>query len=153
MRPMTYSLQFRGQIAELDGGLRKEGRAPGCALVTSLTSDGPEGRYVWLPDDDEALFESLVTFTGDASFEELGTIVFARGHELHLRGAGELAASPDPNLRHGTAVWEVADGMGAFESARGRVTSNFFLSDTGDLTESQLGVVFTTKRSKGGNET
>jgi hypothetical protein len=143
MRPITYSLQFRGQAVELYRGLRKQGRAPGCALVTSLTPGGLEARYVWACDDDEALFESTLAFTGDSSFEELGTIHFARGHALHLRGVGELAASPDPHLRQGTVAWEVTGGEGAFAGARGRVTSNVLLSDTGDLTESQLGVVFT----------
>jgi hypothetical protein len=143
MRPLTYSLQFRGLVEELDGRLRKEARAPGCALVTSLTPGGLEGRYVWALDDDEALFLSTLAFTGDASFEEHGTIHFARGHALHLVGVGELAASPDPHLRQGTVAWEVTGGDGAFAGARGRVTSNVLLSDTGDLTESQLGVVFT----------
>jgi hypothetical protein len=142
MRPITYSLQFRGQAIEREGGLMRQGRSPGCSLVTSLTSAGVKARFVWASDDHEALFESILAFTGADSFEEDGTIVFARGHVLLARGLGRLAASPDPHLRQGTALWEVVGGEGQFEGASGRITSNFFLSNTGELTENQLGVIF-----------
>jgi hypothetical protein len=142
MAPLTYSLQFRGQVDRLPGGLRKRGRAPGCALVTSITPDGLDARYVWSPAEDEALLESTLAFTDGDRFREAGTIVFSRGHALRLHGQGELARSADPHLRHGTVVWEVAGGAGRYEGASGRITSNFVLSDTGDLTENQLGVIF-----------
>lgn len=142
MKPITYSLQFRGHAEELEGGLRKQGRAPGCALVTSLTSAGLDARYVWSPDEDEALFESTLCFTAGDAFREDGTILITRKHTLRLRGRGRLTRSPDPHLRHGTVVWEVTGGSGQFVAASGQVTSNFFLSDTGELTENQLGVIF-----------
>lgn len=142
MKPVTYSLQFRGQAQRLEGGLRKEARAPTCALMTSLTADGVEGRYVSAPGDDEAFFASTLSFIETDGFEEEGTIVFSRGNAVRMRGRGQLGVSPDPHLLHGAVVWEVAGGEGQFEGASGRITSNFFLSDTGDLTENQLGVIF-----------
>jgi hypothetical protein len=143
MKPITYSLQFRGQATHVEGGLRKEASAPTCALLTNLTPDGVEGHYVWAPDDDEAFFVSTLAFTEGDSFEEKGRIVFSRGNTLRIRGRGQLGASPDPHLRQGTVVWEVTGGEGQFDGASGRITSNFFLSDTSDLTENQLGVIFT----------
>lgn len=142
MRPITYSLQFRGQADEFPGGLRNQTRAPGCALVTSLTPDGVDGRFVCAPGDAEAFFESRLVFTDAESFEGQGAVVFSRGHVLRVRGRGRFEPSPDPHLRQGTVVWEVTDGEGQFDGASGRITSNFFLSDTGDLTDAQLGVVF-----------
>ena len=142
MKPVTYSLQFRGQAEELAPGLRKHGWAPGCALVTKLTLDGLEACHVWAADEDEALLESILVFTSRNRFREDATITFARGHTLRLRGRGQLAGSVDPDLRHGTVVLEVAGGAGRFAGATGRVTSNFFLSATGDLTENQLVVIF-----------
>jgi hypothetical protein len=142
VKPITYSLQFRGHAAERSAGLQKHARAPGCALVTSLGPDGVDGGFVWAPDGDEAYLESELVFTGDESFEERGRIVFARGHALRIEGRGVLSASPDPHLSQGTVVWTVGGGDGQFEGASGRITSSFFLSDTGDLTENQLGVVF-----------
>jgi hypothetical protein len=146
MKPITYSLQFRGTAAQLERGLRKEARAPGCALVTSLTPAGVEGTFSWAPGDDEAIFESTLAFTGGGGFDEEGSILFARGHVLRVRGRGQLAASSDPHLLHGTVVWEVAGGDGQFGDAGGRITSNFLLSDTGELTENQLGVIFAKSR-------
>lgn len=142
MAPLTYSLQFRGQVDSVVGGLRKRGRAPGWALVTTLTAHGLDARYVWSPDEDEAVLESTLAFTAHDRFREAGTILFASGHALRLRGHGQLGPSADPDLRHGTVVWEVAGGAGRYEGATGLVTSNLVLSDTGDLTENQLGVIF-----------
>ena len=146
MKPITYSLQFRGQATQLEGGLRKQASAPGCALVTSLSHRGVAASYVWAPGEEEAFFESTLVFTADESFEERGRIVFSRGHALRVQGQGRLEASADPHLRHGAVVWTVAGGDGQFEGASGQITSNFFLSDTGDLTENQLGVIFATER-------
>ena len=142
MKPITFSLQFRGQAARLDGGLRKHASAPGSALVTSLGVDGVEGHFVWAPDDKEAILDATLAFIGGCGFEEQGTIAFPRGNALRMTGRGRLAGSPNPDLRQGAGVWKVAGGKGRFEGASGLITSNFFLSDTGDLTENQLGVIF-----------
>jgi hypothetical protein len=142
MRPITFSLQFRGVADEHDGGLRKYARAPGCALVTSLI-DGLAGHYVWSENESEAVFESTLAFVDETSFRESATIRLPRGEGLRLDGRGVLAASPDPQLRHGIVVWEIVGGDGRLAGTCGRVTSNFLLSETGDLTETQLGVMFT----------
>jgi hypothetical protein len=142
VKPITFSLQFRGQVAEFEGELRKQARAPGCALVTSLTADGPAGRFVWAPGDEEALLESTLRFQDERRFDEAGTIAFARGNILRIRGRGRLAPSANPDLRQGTIVWRIEDGDGHFQGATGLITSNFLLSATGDVTENQLAVVF-----------
>jgi hypothetical protein len=139
---MTYALQFRGQVAPLTDGFRKHGRSPGCALVTSLARTGPDVRYVWAEDEVEAVLESTLRFEDREAFSEEGTLHFAPGHALEVRGRGFLVGSPDPCLRQGTTVWEVLGGTGALAGASGWITSNLLLSETGDLTESQLGVIF-----------
>lgn len=148
MHPITFSLQFRGQVGEAAEGLRKEARAPGGALVTSLTPKGPDGRFVWAPDDDEALFESRLAFRDERRFDEEGRIVFGPGNSLRISGRGRLEPSADPELRQGTVVWNVDGGDGHFEGATGLITSNFLLSATGDLTENQLAVVFTVAETR-----
>lgn len=55
---------------------------------------------------------------------------------------GRLADSADKHLRHGTAVLHVLGGTGQFEGASGRLTCNFVVSDTGEFTDAQLGMVF-----------
>jgi hypothetical protein len=85
-------------------------------------------------------------FTDDETFDEDGTVGFAPGNSVRFHGRGRLAASPNPHLSHGTVVWEVAGGHGQLEGASGLVTSNFLLSDTGELTENQLGLIFAPRR-------
>jgi hypothetical protein len=142
VKPITYALQFRGQVARLGEDLRKQARAPGGALVTSLSADGPSGRFVWAAKDEEALLESRLEFKAERCFEEEGTIVFAPGNIMRIRGRGRLAPSADPDLRQGTVVWRIEFGAGHLEGASGLITSNLLLSATGDLTENQLGVIF-----------
>jgi len=141
--PITFSLQFRGHVAKAGDGLRKEARAPGCALVTSLTPEGPAARFVWASGDEEAFFESKLAFQDERRFEEEGRIVFGPGNALRISGRGRLAPSADPELRQGTVVWSIDGGDGHFDDSSGLITSNFLLSATGDLTENQLAVVFT----------
>jgi hypothetical protein len=142
VKPITFSLQFRGQVALSEGRLRKQASAPGCALVTRLTAEGPDTHFEWAPGDEEALLDSRLAFLDERRFDELGTIVFALGNSLRIRGSGRLEPSADPDLRQGTVVWTIEGGEGHFEGATGLITSNFLLSATGDLTENQLGVVF-----------
>jgi hypothetical protein len=51
----------------------------------------------------EATFESEVTFTGEQSFQEVGTIAFGDGHRLRFStvGSGFLGASADPGRKQG----------------------------------------------------
>ena len=146
MKPITFALQFRGQVAQFEGDLRKQARAPGCALVTSLTAAGPAARFVWAPGDEEALLESTLAFQDERRFDEAGTIAFATGNALRIRGRGRLAPSAAPDLRQGTIVWSIEGGDGRLEGSSGLITSNFLLSATGDLTENQLAVLFANVR-------
>jgi hypothetical protein len=59
---------------------------------------------------------------------------------------GRLAACPDPNLRQGTVVQEVEGGDGQFAGAEGLITSNFFVSDTGEVTDNHFGLIFVRDR-------
>ena len=70
--------------------------------------------------------------------------IFGNGNALRFRSSsdGTLAPSAEPGLRHGAAAWVIDGGAGAFEGATGRIVSNFLLSETGDLTDNQLGVLF-----------
>jgi hypothetical protein len=144
MRHVAFSMQFRGQSTRLSPGvLTARATAPSSALVTQVEPDGVHSRLE-VREGDEAHLECRLTFLDESRFEEVGTISFGNGNALRFRSAavGTLAASAEPGLRHGTAAWEVDGGAGRFEGATGRIVSNFLLSDTGDLTDNQLGVLF-----------
>jgi hypothetical protein len=121
MKPTIYSMQFRGQAREV---------APG---VVRKIAEGAETRL-----------ESDVSFSDETTFREEGTIDFGDGNRVRFRtlGVGWLGLSPEPELRQGAVIWEVDGGNGRFEDAQGLITSNFLVSDTGDVTDNQFGVVF-----------
>jgi hypothetical protein len=58
-----------------------------------------------------------------------------------------VAVLPPRGVRHGAAVLEVCGGTGRFAGACGRITSNFVVAADGEITDHQLGVVFTTEEA------
>jgi hypothetical protein len=144
LSPIVYSLQFRGRITSLSSRvLEQRASAPSQVLITTVDANGLAG-HVQPGEGKEALLVSRLVLADDGSFDQSGTIEFAAGHVLAFRsiGAARLAPSPDPNLRHGVAIWEVEGGEGQFHGARGRITSNFFMSDTNELTDNHFGLIF-----------
>lgn len=146
MRQILYAMQFRGNAApanESGTALKANTTAPSCT-ITSLT--GPQGVSGQLQETagGQANFESDVTFTGETSFQESGKIEFGEGHRLHFStvGQGYIAPSPDPELKHGCVIWKIEHGEGQFEKASGLITSNFFVSTTGEVTDNHYGVIF-----------
>jgi hypothetical protein len=143
--PIVYSLQFRGRITSLSSRvLEQRATAPSQVLITTVDANGLAGR-VQAGKGEEALLVSRLVLADDGTFDQSGTIEFAPGHALTFRSivADRLGSSPDPHLRHGAAVWEVEGGEGQFRGAHGRITSNFFLSDTNELTDNHFGLIFT----------
>ena len=149
LQPIVYSLQFRGRITSLSSRvLEQRASAPSQVLITTVDANGLAGD-VQPGEGKEALLVSRLVLADDGSFDQSGTIEFAPGHVLAFRsvGAARLAPSPNPNLRHGAAIWEVEGGEGQFHGARGRITSNFFMSDTNELTDNHFGLIFVARAS------
>jgi hypothetical protein len=140
---LVYSMQFRGQTrAAAVGGSGAAMTAPSCSFLSTIDERGLHSSWATAPGED-AVFRSRRGLEAGGG-KELATVLFGSGHALQLRsvGAAVVGPSPDPHLRHGTQVWLVEAGEGQFAGAAGRITSNFFLSDTGELTDNQLGVIF-----------
>lgn len=97
---------------------------------------------------ERATVDAQLSFANERSFRLTGEIRLEGEGTLRFRslGRGRLDASPAPGLRHGTAVLEVCGGTGRFDGAHGRITSNFVVSDDGEITDHQLGVVFVAVR-------
>ena len=49
---------------------------------------------------------------------------------------------PDPHLKQASVISEVIGGTGQFDGARGQIVSNILVSDTGEVTDNHLGVIF-----------
>jgi len=144
MQHVAFSMQFRGHSTALSPGVvTARATAPSSALVTEIDQAGVHARHEPRPGQ-EAHLECRLTFHNDTSFDEVGTISFGNGNTLRFRSThpGTLGPSADPALQHGTITWEVDNGAGTFAGVSGRITSNFLLSTSGDLTDHHLGLLF-----------
>jgi hypothetical protein len=148
MKPITYSLQFRGRASSAAADrMRLRLTAPSSALVTSLGPDGVQGAFEDVAGGDATL-EADLSLRDHSAFDDAGTIEFGHGNSVRFRsvGLGRLVECPDRNLRHGTVVRQVEGGDGQFERAEGLITSNFLVSDTGEVTDNHLGLIFVHER-------
>lgn len=129
MTPTVLELEFRGQATAL---------APGVLLVRASAPGTPFGAG-------EALLEARLSLLGHTGLDLAGTVSLGAGAALRFRtlGLGVLGSTPEPALRHGAAVCEIDGGAGALQGATGRMTSNFVLADSGELTDRQVYLVFT----------
>jgi hypothetical protein len=158
MRQMIYSMRFTGQVAPIGTSptvMKAKTSAESCTLTTVV---GPEGLHSALEQvsGGRATFESDVTFiggfessevtsAGEGGFRETGTITFGEGgHRLHFStiGQGYIGPSAELNLRQGTVMWQIDAGEGQFKGARGLITSNFTVSEAGEVTDYHFGVIF-----------
>lgn len=146
MERLLYALQFKGQAGPVEGRegvLKAATSAPSCRLTTTVADDGLRTELQPV-DGGTAQFESEVTLTGDTSFQESGTITFGGGNRLRFStvGQGYLAPSPDPKQSAGAVSWRIDGGEGQLEGASGLITSNFLVSDTGEVLDNHFGVIF-----------
>jgi hypothetical protein len=144
MKPVTFSLQFRGvATAEAAGVLVVRATAPGCSLVTIVDEEGVHGHFEPATGG-EAVLDARIQIRDAGTFAHEGTVAFGHRHLVRFRSVegGRLQMSPDRHLQHGCVILEIVGGHGQFANARGRITSNFFLSDTGEVTDNQLGLFF-----------
>ena len=131
--PVVYSMRLTGMTKEISPG-----------VLRKAETEIPDG----------ARLESEILLADGNSFREQGTIRFGSASELWFRtlGTGHLARSSDPGLRHGTVTWELDGGRGPFEGASGRISSNFVVTDEGEVTDEQLGLIFLPTSSKGAQQ-
>ena len=146
-RQILYTMQFKGQaVPANDTGtvLKATTTAPSCTITTVVGATGVSGS-LQPAGGGQAHFESQVTFTGETSFQEAGSITFGDNqHRLYFStvGHGSIGTSADPHLKHGSVIWKVDRGEGQFAGATGLITSNFFVSNAGEVTDNHCGVLF-----------
>lgn len=145
MKQIIYALDFRGQggPGPKEGTMSARTSAKPARTTTKVGASGIDSS-IDAVGGTEATFESIVTLTGESSFLESGSITFGEGNRLHFStvGQGYLAGSADPKLRAGIVNWRIDSGEGQFEGATGLITSNFTVSDVGEVVDYQFGVIF-----------
>ena len=140
-------MHFRGQLSRSGGeggSLRETSSGTSCTMETVV---GPSGAETTLhpADGDMAFVETEIHMTGEQTFEGSGVLAFGDEGEDGLRfstKAGQLGPSGVPGMLAGAASWKVDGGDGRFASASGFITSNFTVTESGELNEYQCGLVF-----------
>jgi hypothetical protein len=147
MAQILYMMQFKGKAAPTNAAgtvLKAATTAQSCTLTTIVGANGVSGT-LQPASGGQAVFESEVTFTDETSFQEAGTIAFGgAGNRIHFNtvGQGYIGPSADPQLKHGSVIWKIERGEGQFAGATGLITSNFFVSSEGEVTDHHFGVIF-----------
>ncbi|MBI1779118.1 MAG: hypothetical protein HYR63_27610 [Proteobacteria bacterium] len=151
MAPIIFALQYAGPvkpIAKVPGVLRVKLTASSCRIETAIGPKGVASSIAKIPGG-KAVLDSIVTVTGEATFIESGTLTFGRGGTtLTFSTVGQAAIGPsaDPKLTSGAAIWKVTGGTGQFKGATGYVIGNFFATDKGEATDTQVAVIFPAKK-------
>lgn len=102
-----------------------------------------EGDRSALPE--RASYDTEVRMTGETTFDENGKIVFGDAGSVRVSTVGEgmIGPSAEPDLQHGSVIWRVEEGEGAFAGASGLITSNFRVeAEAGQATEEQVIALF-----------
>jgi hypothetical protein len=130
MQPAVFTLQFRGDaapLAETVGVLKAQTRAAGVP-----ESGGGEAR-----------FSSIVTMIGDGAFVESGAIDYGGGSSLSFDtvGHGRIGSAAAGGMA-GAVIWKIVEGKGRWAGASGYITSNFTVSEKGEVVDNQTAVFF-----------
>ncbi len=146
MAQLLYALQFSGSAAPVSEApvvMKAATSAPSSSITTVMSSAGVQGTIQPVTGD-PAQFESQVTMTGEATFEEHGSISFGAGNRLRFttQGDGYLGPSAEAGLSAGAVLWKVDGGEGKLAGVSGYITSNFSISATGEVVDNQIGVLF-----------
>lgn len=144
MQQIVYAMQFRGEgVPAGEGMLRAATSSPSTRLTSSVDASGLSNQ-IDAVDGGRATFTSEVRMTGDTSFTETGTITFGAGNgfDFSTIGEGHIGSSPEAGLSHGAVMWRIEQGTGQFAGATGIITSNFTLSEQGEVTDCHFGVIW-----------
>jgi hypothetical protein len=136
---LTISAHFRGEATQPAGEPPQVDVKSRSESIQASAADGTAPRF------DSLTYKTHVTFTGETTFTETGTISAGTEDELDIAtvGEGTLAPSAESGLMHGSVIWRITQGRARFEGASGLITSNFVLApETGEVDERQVAVVF-----------
>lgn len=145
MRQVQYVLVFKGSAAPKPGAddfMVASSAATAGSITTTIGDSGVDAEIK--TGGGQATFASEVRLNQDGTFVEDGTITFGKAGTISFstRELGFMAPSADPNLTHGAIMWQINKGTGVFEGASGIITSNFRVAKSGDVVDSQWGVIF-----------
>ena len=148
MRRILYTMHFVGRTSHSSDSskvLRTSGSATSCVVTTVVSPAGIQ-TDVRASQGDLAFFESELRITGVDEFQENGEITFGDDSEHVLKfstqGQGHIAPHIEPGVVAGSASWKVDGGRGQFASAQGLISSTFTITNAGERSDFQCGLIF-----------
>ena len=139
--PLTYTLRFRGEAVQLEDGLLwAECHAPAGVFAPAIGPDETTPRFEILGGSETICRRELELH--DNRFVTAGEIDFGAGDAVTFHAKGNLSPSPEPDLRHGSALCQITGGRGRFAGTTGTIASQFLLTHDRQLTDHQLGLLF-----------
>ena len=148
MRQILYTMHFKGRTSRASPDsqlLRTIGSATSCVVSTVIRGSGVE-TSLQASEGDLAFLDSELRVTGPDSYREDGSITFGDDNANVLwfstLGEGHFTSSIAPGTMAGSASWKVNGGEGQFADAQGFITSNFTLSEAGELSDFHCGLIF-----------
>ena len=146
MKQISYVIQFRGSAGPKEGveGVLSARTSGSASRISTAVDDGSVDATIEAIAGNSVSFVSDVFPNEDGTFTESGTIDFGGGNafDFSTRGTGAMGPSADSNLTHGGICWQVDSGTGIFDGATGIITSNFTVSGSGEVVDSQWGIIF-----------
>lgn len=143
MKHLIYAMQFKGTATPGGeaGTMKVTTSATSCSIRSVVGPDGIEGAFQ-PAEGGMAFFESEARMLGPDTFTENGTISFGEG-DSSLNFSTLLQGHLDSKTATGTVMWKIDSGEGQFAGATGNITSNFFLTPDGAVTDYHFGVIYT----------
>ena len=146
MRQILYCMHFKGQFspaADEPRRIRVTSSAASCTVRTTVGPNGVTGSLE-AAEGDLAFLEAELRLTGAHTFSGNGTITFGDQHLLKFITTyeGQLRPSAVAQTAAGTVTWSVESGEGQFAKAQGQITSNFTLSESGEVNDYHFGILF-----------
>jgi hypothetical protein len=146
MKQIAYAMQFKGSGAPKRGKKNEMSARSGSSTSSLTNSVGARGPRLAIKDGarPKAAFKSNVQVLKKGEFTEDGTIDFGKGGKLRFStiGKGWMGPSAEEGVMHGGILWKVDSGTGPLRGATGIITSNFTITDKGEVTDNQWGVLY-----------
>jgi hypothetical protein len=80
---------------------------------------------------------------GDGAFVESGAIDYGGGSSLSFDTVGQGRIGPAAaGGMAGAVIWKIVEGKGRWAGASGYITSNFTVSEKGEVLDNQTAVLF-----------
>lgn len=148
MKPLTFALRFH-RPPKSDKDPTPQATAQSVQITTLIEPQGVAAKIEPVPGQTAVMTNTAALSNNNQGplFFEWGTINFggdANTLSFSSIGVGTLLGALDgEGFSHGTVMWKIDSGTGAFAGATGAITSNFLINlDTDELIDYHFYIIY-----------